>query len=225
MMMVLNLAPRLPRGFAAEPRVHLSPYFEIDVWTFDKHGNRDWHSDPHSVRHGGAATAILAPPAPNLTVDVDFPDQYVYEVLIFDQSRDRRLVAAAEIVSPANKDRTESRQLFITRCANLLRNDVCVSLVDLITVRRFNLYTELLSLLGQTDPSMSPDPPPGGTGRIVRAAKGVEDTFRSDVTHQARDWSLSVSDAASAGSIGGSPYGPGSVGSWLRRAPGVSATS
>jgi hypothetical protein len=114
------------------------------------------------VTDGGAATATLAPPAPTLTVDVDFdfPDQYAYEVLIFDQTRDRRLVAAVEIVSPANKDRPESRQRFITKCVNLLRNDVCVCLVDLVTVRRFNLYTELLTLLGQTDPSMSPDPPP-----------------------------------------------------------------
>ena len=49
MMMVLDLAPKLPKGFAAEPRVHLGTYFEIDVCTFDKDGNRDWHSDPHSV--------------------------------------------------------------------------------------------------------------------------------------------------------------------------------
>jgi hypothetical protein len=160
MMMVLNLVPQLPRGFVAEPRVHLGSYFVIDVCTFDKDGHRDRHSDPHSVPNGGAATATLAPPVPTLTVDVDFPDQYVYEVLIFDQTRDRRLVAAVEIVSPGNKDRIESRQLFVTKCVNLLRNDVCVSLVDLVTVRRFNLYTELLALLGQTDPSMSPDPPP-----------------------------------------------------------------
>ena len=65
-----------------------------------------------------------------------------------------------EIVSPANNDRPESRQLFIAKCANLLRQDVCVSLVDLVTARRFNLYTELLALLEHTDPSMSPDPPP-----------------------------------------------------------------
>jgi hypothetical protein len=50
--------------------------------------------------------------------------------------------------------------LFTAKCANLLRKDVCVSLVDLVTARRFNLYTELLALLGQTDPSMSPDPSP-----------------------------------------------------------------
>lgn len=173
MMMVLNLAPKLPKGFAAEPRVHLGTYFEIDVCTFDKDGNRDWHSDPHPVTDGGVATATLAPPAPTLTVDVDFPDQYVYEVLIFDQTRDRKLVAAVEIVSPANKDRAESRQLFIAKCVNLLRNDVCVSLVDLVTVRRFNLYTELLTLLGQTDPSMSPDPPPiyAATCRKRRAGR------------------------------------------------------
>jgi hypothetical protein len=159
-MMILNLAPQLPKGFAAEPRVHLGSYFEIDVGTFDKEGDRDGPSDPHPVTNSGAATATLAPPAPTLTLDVDFPEQYAYEVLIFDQTRNRRLVAAVEIVSPANKDRSESRQLFTAKCANLLRKDVCVSLVDLVTARRFNLYTELLALLGQTDPSMSPDPPP-----------------------------------------------------------------
>jgi bacterioferritin-associated ferredoxin len=91
MMMVLNLAPKLPKGLKAEPRVHLGTYFEVDVCTFDKDGNRDWHSDPHPVTNGGATTATSAPPAPTLTVDVDFPDQYVYEVLIFDQTRDRRV--------------------------------------------------------------------------------------------------------------------------------------
>ena len=62
MMMVLNLAPKLPKGFAAEPRVHLGTYFEIDVCTFDKDGERDWHSDPDPVTrwrrghgHPGAA--------------------------------------------------------------------------------------------------------------------------------------------------------------------------
>jgi hypothetical protein len=137
MMMVLNLAPQLPRGFAAEPRVHLGTYFEIDVSTFDKDGERDWPSDPHPVTNGGVATATLAPPAPTLTVDVEFPDQHAYEVLIFDMTRNRRLVTAVEIVSPANKDRPESRQLFSAKCANLLRKDVCVCPVDLVTAHRF----------------------------------------------------------------------------------------
>ncbi len=103
MMMVLDLAPKLPKGFAAEPRVHLGTDFELDVRTFDKDGERDWHSDPDPVPRGGVPTATLVPSAPTLTVDIDFPDQYIYEVLIFDQGRGRKLVAAVEIISPANK--------------------------------------------------------------------------------------------------------------------------
>ena len=57
MMMVLNLAPQLPKGFAAEPRVHLGTYFEIDVCTFEKDGERDWHSDQDPATDGGVATA------------------------------------------------------------------------------------------------------------------------------------------------------------------------
>jgi hypothetical protein len=62
-----------------------------------------------------------------ITLDAEFPEQYAYEVMIFDLERDRRLVAAVAIVSPANKDRPESRQLFVAKCLNLLRQDVYLS--------------------------------------------------------------------------------------------------
>jgi hypothetical protein len=87
---------------------------------------------------------------------VDFPEQYAYEVLIFDVQRERRLVAAIEIVSPANKDWPESRQLFVAKCLNLLPQDVCVSIIDLVTVRQFNFYADLLALLGHSDPALNP---------------------------------------------------------------------
>jgi Protein of unknown function (DUF4058) len=103
---------------------------------------------------------LKPPPAPTFTLDAEFPDQYTYEVLVFDRERERRLVAAVEIVSPANKDRAESRQLFVSKCWNLLRQDVCLSIVDLVTIRQFNLYTELLSLLKRRDPAFSNPPPP-----------------------------------------------------------------
>ena len=108
----------------------------------------------------GIATAPQAPPAPTLTLDAEFPEQYAYEVLVFDLERDRRLVAAVEIVSPANKDRPESRQLFVAKCFNLLRKDVCLSIVDLVTIRQFNLYTELLALLEPLRPGIRRAPPP-----------------------------------------------------------------
>ena len=65
-----------------------------------------------------------------------------------------------EIVSPANKDRPENRRAFVAKCAALLQKRVCVSLVDLVTTRQFNLYTDLLDLIGQTDPAFGPTPSP-----------------------------------------------------------------
>ncbi len=91
---------------------------------------------------------------------MEIPEQYAYEVLIFDVGRGRHLVAAVEIVSPANKNRPDSRQVFVAKCASLLQRGVCVSIVDLVTVRSFNLYTDLLVLLECFDPAMGADPPP-----------------------------------------------------------------
>lgn len=69
-------------------------------------------------------------------------------------------VAAVEIVSPANKDRPEHRRMFVAKCAALLAQGVCVAVIDLVTTRRFNLYSDLLDLVGHTDPSLTPEPPP-----------------------------------------------------------------
>src|ERR1019366_3812455 len=71
----------------------------------------------------------------------------------------QRLVAAIELVSPANKDRPEHRRAFAAKCAALLQNQVSVTIVDLVTIREFNLYEELLDLIGQTDPALGAAPP------------------------------------------------------------------
>jgi hypothetical protein len=156
--LVLRLVPLLPEDFTAEPRVHLGSYFEIDVCAYEDDEPRT-PAFSSGEGSGGVATATWAPPLPTFTVDVELPEQYEYEVLVYDQSRGRRLVAAIEIVSPANKDRPENRRAFITKCAALLQQGVCVSLVDLVTVRNFNLYTELLALLLQSDPAFAANPP------------------------------------------------------------------
>lgn len=115
------------------------------------------------------ATAVYAPPQPTLVLDAELEEQYEYEVLVFDQTRHRHLVAAIEIVSPANKDRPENRRVFAAKCAALLQEHVCVSIVDLVTIRRFNLYCDLLELLGRSDPSF--DPPPATYGVTCRGRK------------------------------------------------------
>jgi hypothetical protein len=157
--MVKVLGDQLPKGYVAEPRVHLGSFFEIDVCTFEDHAEAAL-SSPERDSNGGIATATWAPLAPSFAVDAEMPDQYEYEVLIFDVERGRQLVAAVEIVSPANKDRPESRQMFVAKCASLLQKGVCVSMIDLVTIRQSNLYTELLALVGRSDPAFAPVAPP-----------------------------------------------------------------
>ena len=117
MRIVEELSPRLPEGFVAEPRVHLGSYDEIDVRAFEQGAERTSLASA-AIARDGAATSRETSPAPTLTIEAEFPEQYAYEVLIFDLARERRLVAAIEIVSPSNKDRPESRQLFVA-CSRL----------------------------------------------------------------------------------------------------------
>jgi hypothetical protein len=133
-MIVQHLSLVLPDGYMAEPRARLGIYFENDVRAYKGM-------------------------EPLLDVEADWPDQYEYEVLVFDQERNRRVVAAVELVSPANKDRPESRRALVTKCAALLRQGVGLALVDVVTVRRFNLYAELLEWIGQHDTALGEEPP------------------------------------------------------------------
>src|SRR5262245_4511220 len=61
-----------------------------------------------------AAPRVHSGPAPpTLAVATDLPAPDEYEVLVYDTKRGRRLVAAVELVSPANKDRPEHRRAFV----------------------------------------------------------------------------------------------------------------
>jgi hypothetical protein len=100
-----------------------------------------------------------AAPRVHLAVATDLPAVDEYEVRVYDTKRGRRLVAAVEIVSPANKDRPEHRRAFVAKCAALLQNQVSLAILDIVTTRHFNLYGELLNFLGQSDPFLTPQPP------------------------------------------------------------------
>ncbi len=79
----------------------------------------------------------------------------VFEIRIYDAKRGRQLVAAIELVSPANKDRAEHRFAFVSKCVSLLKQGVAVSIIDVVTTRQANLYTELLQFLNQRDDTFS----------------------------------------------------------------------
>jgi Protein of unknown function (DUF4058) len=83
-----------------------------------------------------------------------------YEVRVYDNRSGRRLVAAIEIVCPANKDRPEHRRAFVAKCAALLQERVCVVVVDIVTSRTANLFRDLLDLLGESGMSSSDEASP-----------------------------------------------------------------
>ena len=159
MMIVLALQRRLPPRYVAVPGVLSGKLIEIDVSTYE-HNERTPASQDSGNDNGGVATAVWAPPRPTLAVATDLPEQDEYEVRVYDNKRGRRLVAAIEIVSPANKDRPEHRREFVAKCAALLQKLVSVTIIDLVTTRNFNLYADLLELIGQADPSLGDNPSP-----------------------------------------------------------------
>ena len=132
MVMVQQLVELLPEPYFAAPGVHL----------------------------GSLALATYAPPKPTITLEPELPEQDLYEVRIYDSRRNRRLIAAVELVSPSNKDRPERRDTFVAKVATLLKNDICVTIVDIVSTLNFNLYAKLLEAVQGVDPTLGDDPPP-----------------------------------------------------------------
>jgi hypothetical protein len=155
-MIVRELIEVLPEPYFAAPGVHLGTLYEIDVGTY-----RDQQPELGGADAGEeTAVATYAPPTPTLTLEPRLPKQDVYEVRIYDSRRNRRLVAAIEIVSPSNKDRPETRGTFVSKVAALLKQNICVSIVDVVSTSNFNLYAELLRFLESSDPALGNEPPP-----------------------------------------------------------------
>ena len=153
MIMIQRLFPILPEGFVAAPKVYLGTDHEIDVVALETPGVKYIPRAPHT---NGTATLTL--PSPTLTLEADLLEQDEYEVRVYDERYERRLVAAIEIVSPSNKDRPESRRDFTAKVIGLLQKDVSVSIVDLVTIRQFNLYAELLERIHKEDPAIGAEP-------------------------------------------------------------------
>ena len=135
-----SLNQSLPEGWFAEPHAQFS--IEIDVATFDA------NSAPQANQSGAAAAPqrIWAPPQPVQTIPfTPAPDNI--EVRLFESSGGPTLIGAIELVSPANKDRAEHRQAFVSKCETYLHQGVGLLIVDIVTNRKANLQRELLARL------------------------------------------------------------------------------
>ncbi len=132
----------LPDGYFAEEQVHPSARVEIDIATFEE---TDRESASERSAGGGTALApprVWTPPSPSAVVPLTFPERF--EVLVFAGEGGPTLVAAIELVSPANKDRPAERSAFVTKCASYLHQAVALIVVDVVTTRTANLHNELM---------------------------------------------------------------------------------
>lgn len=146
-IIAMRLNTLLPTEYRSGVKIHLGTLVEVDVGTYE------------TGREGVFATAGTdAAPAweaesPSLLLETDEFNPPEYEVRVYDESIDRRLVAAVELVSPRNKDRPEARNAFVSKCHALLQQEVCVVIVDPVTSRSANLYAELAQRLGAEPPA------------------------------------------------------------------------
>ena len=157
-MIVRQLSNVLPAPYFAAPGVHLGTLYEIDVGTYESPSSPI--ANESSLSGPPITVASYAPPRPTRTVEPRLPLQDLYEVRVYDSRRDRRLVAAIELVSPSNKDRLETRSSFVAKIAALLKRGLRVSIVDVVGTCEFNLYEQVMDWLESTDPDLGPEPSP-----------------------------------------------------------------
>jgi hypothetical protein len=138
-------AKDLPENLFAEPTVTVGSRVEVDVATLEE-------ADAEAKN---AATATVHLPAPAWVIPAAFPDSF--EVQLISTEGGPRLVAAIELVSPANKDRPASRRVFGLKCASYLCQGIGLIVVDVVTTRLANLHNEMMDLLQIDNCRIPPD--------------------------------------------------------------------
>jgi hypothetical protein len=129
----------LPPHYFAEARVKLGRAVEIDVGTFEEDGMR--------AAEANGGVAVWAPARPAVRAPLPFAPPDTFEVQVLEGSQGPRVVAAVELVSPANKDRPGNRRAFAVKCASYLQQQIGLVVVDVVTERLASLHRELLDLL------------------------------------------------------------------------------
>lgn len=135
-----QLNEQLPPHYFAEPHVHRGSQIEVDVATFEEPSEQ-------SAGNTRTATLVWSPARPTASLPVRAADLDAFEVRIVNDESGPQLVGAIELVSPANKDRPESRNAFAVKCAAYLQQMVSVIVVDVVTTRTGDLHDQLLTIL------------------------------------------------------------------------------
>ncbi|MGL4553706.1 MAG: DUF4058 domain-containing protein [Gemmataceae bacterium] len=142
----------LPPGYRVEVVAHLGTMVEVDLAAY-----RRVQPSP-GAGGGGTATVPWSPSRPSRSVPIAVPTEDTFELQIRDGGM--QLVAAVELVSPANKAGPANRLAFATKCATYYRNRVCVVIVDVVTNRHADLYADVLGQIGEGRGTPWPGDPP-----------------------------------------------------------------
>jgi len=124
----------LPKGFLAEPNVQIGHLGEIDVRT-----------DELLAESGEPYFVTYQPPHATEKISVTFPQEP--EIFVVNVDRARTTVGVIEIVSPSNKDRPQSREIFISKCFSILSQGISLVIVDVVTLRTFNFHDAVIRKL------------------------------------------------------------------------------
>ncbi|MCI0620718.1 MAG: DUF4058 family protein [Acidobacteria bacterium] len=146
------LNQHLPEGYFAEPNVIYG--IEIDVAALEEPA---LPISPQATTTGASAVPQLSwtPPAPNQVMSFPLASDTV-EVAVYSTREGPVLVGAIELVSPANKDRAEHHQAFVSKCETYLHQAIGLVIVDIVTERSANLHHELLERLTDSTPPSLP---------------------------------------------------------------------
>lgn len=143
----VDLNRRLPEGWFAEPTVHWG--IEVDVAAFE--------DEPAVVAATSESTTSAGWQLPTPTKTIGFSlSTDVVEVHIHHDFGDVPLVGVVELISPANKDRPETREAFVSKCDTYLRDAIGLVLVDIVTDHRPNLHSALMERFGESDEPEDP---------------------------------------------------------------------
>ena len=142
-VLVADLNERLPEGWRAESDVRFE--IEVDVGVLDEQDREGSYEKPEQLTTFPPPVATIA-----FALNTD-----VVEVRVINDSYSPSLVGAIELVIPANKDRPETRQAFVSKCVSLLGQGAGLIVMDVVTTRRANLHAILLERLGEPDPDLT----------------------------------------------------------------------
>jgi hypothetical protein len=160
-----DLNRRLPKRFLAEAPFSLGTFASADVAEVDLSlgdGNGPANGLTLSGAGGGVGvateTVLYTPPATDLTMAAEFPEDIMVEIR--DLHRARQVLAVLELVSPGNKDDAEARESFAGKCLSYLAKGLGLVVVDIVSDRLANLHNELVRLAGHDAKCRMPGDPP-----------------------------------------------------------------